>query len=163
MRLHLLTFSYSPRIIQTLLIPGCSFFNAIPSLHLHYLLRSNPPLLAIWFSSIFTIVYLVSSLLILVSCTSASPLNLRKSECPVGTPDVDTPGVSRGVWAGFGTACLLSAICYGIHGSMAFHVKRVLAQRQRDGVIPAENPEEIEARNAKARELWVKMANHDIL
>ena len=153
----------SPKIIQTLLIPGCSFFNAIPSLHLHYLLRSNPPKLAICFSSIFAVVYLVSSLLILASCTSASPLSLRKTECPVGTPGLEAPGVSRGIWAALGVAGLLSTLCYGIHGSMAYYVKRVLDQRKRDGVVPAEDPEEIEARNAKARELWIKMTNHDIL
>ena len=152
----------SPRIIQTLLIPGCSFFNAIPSLHLHFLLRSNPPRLAIWFSSIFSVVYLVSALLILASCAATAPLNLRNAECPAGTAGVDS-GVSRGIWAGLGVTCLLSAIAYGTHASMAYYVKRVLDQRKRDGLVPAEDPEAIEARNAKARELWVKMTNHDVL
>jgi len=49
-------------IIQTLLVPGCSFFNAIPSIHLHMLLRNNPPKLALWVSSTFVILYLTSAL-----------------------------------------------------------------------------------------------------
>lgn len=152
-----------PRIIQTLLIPGCSFFNAIPSLHLHLLVRSNPPKLALWFSSIFMVVYITSSLLILCSCTSASPVSLRRTECPVGTPGVVAPGVSRGIWAAMGSTGLLSAVAYAVHGSMAYYVKRVLDYRQENGLQPAEDPEAIEARNAKARELWIKMTNHDIL
>jgi len=62
-----------------------------------------------------------------------------------------------------GVTCLLSAIAYGTHASMAYYIKRVLDQRKRDGLVPVEDPEAIEARNAKARELWVKMTNHDIL
>lgn len=81
----------------------------------------------------------------------------------MGTPGVVAPGVSRGIWAAMGSTGLLSAVAYAVHGSMAYYVKRVLDYRQENGLQPAEDPEAIEARNAKARELWIKMTNHDIL
>lgn len=153
----------SPKIIQTLLIPGCSFFNAIPSLHLHLLLRQNPPTLALWFSSIFAIVYFVDSVLMLSSCNASTPLDLRRTECPGGTAGVSSASVSRGIWAAMGVAGLLSATCYSVHAGMAFYVRRVLRYRKAQGIEEAVDPDEQEAERQKARELWIKMANRDIL
>ena len=152
-----------PKIIQTLLIPGCSFFNAIPSIHLHLLLRQNPPTLAISFSSIFAVVYFVDSVLMLSSCGASAPLGLRRTECPAGTSGVPSASVSRGVWAAMGVTGLFSAALYAVHAGMAFYVKRVLDYRKAEGLEEAVDPDEQEAERQKARELWIKMTNRDVL
>ena len=48
----------------------------------------------------------------------------------------------------------LSVIAYGIHGSMAYTVHRVLKGRRDRGEVEAPNPEQEEARKQKARDLW---------
>ena len=161
---RLVDFPIRPKIIQTLLIPGCSFFNAIPSIHLHLLLRNNPPALAICFSSIFAIVYFVDSVLMLSSCSASAPLALRRTECPAGTPGLSATGsVSRGIWAAMGATGLVSAVGYSLHAGMAFYVRSVLNYRKAQGLEEAVDPDEQEAERQKARELWIKMANRDIL
>lgn len=44
---------------------------------------------------------------------------------------------------------------------MAWYVKRDLDKRRKEGRVEVEDPEVIEARNQKARELWIKMANRE--
>ena len=44
---------------------------------------------------------------------------------------------------------------------MAWYVKRGLDRKRREGVEEVEDPEVVEARNQKARELWIKMANRE--
>lgn len=150
----------SPKIIQTLLIPGLSFFNTLPSLHAHLLLRQNPPKLAMWFGASFVIMMLVSPILMLGSCIhspTAGPA-LRQAECYQGTPGPGgDSGVSLPVWALLVTCELISAVGYGIHFAMAYRVRSVEMQRKRDGIVDAVDPAVEEARKQKARDLWVKM------
>ncbi|KAM0796820.1 hypothetical protein BDR22DRAFT_824909 [Usnea florida] len=147
-----------PMIIQTLLLPGCSFFNAIPSLHLHMLLRNNPPRMAIWFSSIFVVLYLSSALLALAACAGSSPSGiphgLRHAECPQGTPGGPSQGVSKAIWDTMVVFQFLSVVTYGIHGGMAYKVHRVLKGRRERGDVEVVDPEQEEARKQKARALW---------
>lgn len=149
---------YSPKIIQTLLIPGCSFFNTIPSLHLHLLVRINPPKLAIWFSSIFAFVYLFSTLLMLGTCASApsAPRGLAHSECPRGIRGGPTIGVDRNVWDVFQVMGLLSVVAYSVHAAMAIYVLRDQKRKKALGLL-IEDPEVVAARRAKAREQWIRM------
>ena len=147
-----------PMIIQTLLLPGCSFFNAIPSLHLHMLLRNNPPRMAIWFSSIFVVLYLSSAILALAVCAGSSPSGiphgLRHAECPQGTPGGPTQGVSKAIWDTMIVFQFFSIVAYGIHGGMAYKVHRVLKGRRERGDVEVVDPEQEEARKQKARTLW---------
>lgn len=150
--------TYSPKIIQTLLIPGCSFFNTIPSLHLHLLIRQNPPKLAIWFSSLFAFVYLFSTLLMLGTCASApsAPRGLAHSECPRGIRGGPTIGVDRNVWDVFQVMSLLSVVAYSVHAAMAIYVLRDQKRKKALGLL-IEDPEVVAARRAKAREQWIQM------
>ena len=50
----------------------------------------------------------------------------------------------------------LSVVAYGVHGSMAYKVRRVLKGREKRGEIEALDPEQEEARKQKARDLWQK-------
>lgn len=147
-------------IIQTLLIPGCSFFNALPSIHLHMLLRNNPPKMAICFSSIFVVLYLCSAILSLAACAGSSPSGiphgLRRAECPQGIAGGPEQGVSKGVWGTMVAFEVLSVIAYGIHASMAYKVHRVLKVRRERGEVEVLDPEQEEARKQKARDLWQK-------
>lgn len=158
--------SCSPKIIQTLLIPGCSFFNAIPSLHLHLLLRINPPTLALYFSSIFSFVYLFSTVLMLASCgpdRSKVPGALRRSECYVGIKGGPQDyGITKGVWIAFQVCNLLSAIAYAYHAGLAYYVLRGINRRKAAGEIEVEDPDVVAARRAKAREEWIKMTGHGL-
>lgn len=151
----------SPKIIQTLLIPGCSFFNAIPSLHLHLLLRGNPPILAIWCSSSFAIVYLVSSIVFLASCTTSTSTShaLRQAECARGTSDGLNYGVSKSVWGAMVATSLLSAVLYACHAGMAVYVRKTIQRNKESGIVEAVDPAQEEARAQKARDLWVKMTS----
>ena len=155
-------------IIQTLLLPGCSFFNALPSIHLHLLLRSNPPTMAIWFGSAFVICYLASVLLMLGSCASSSasstPHGLRAAQCPVGTATAQGPvvqGPTKGVWDAMIVAQWLSIVAYAVHGGMGYYVRRWLRRQKAEGTLELETEEEIEARKQKARDLWVKATSYD--
>lgn len=154
----------SPKIIQTLIIPGLSFFNTLPSLHAHLLLRRNPPLLAIWFSSSFVIMMLISAVVMLGSCInnpSAGPA-LRQAECYAGTPgEGGDSGVAKSIWALIVTCNLLSAVGYAIHLAMAIKVHRVEKWKKSQGIVEPVDPEEEERRKAKARELWIKMTSRE--
>ena len=155
---------FSPKIIQTLIIPGLSFFNTLPSLHAHLLIRRNPPLLAIWFSSSFVIMMLISPILMLGSCVNnpSAGLALRQAECYAGTPGPGgDSGVAKSIWALMVTFSLFSALGYGLHLAMAVKVYRVEKWKKAQGIVEAVDPEEEERRKAKARELWIKMANRE--
>ena len=145
-------------IIQTLLLPGCSFFNAIPSIHLHMLLRNNPPRMAICFSSIFVVLYFCSAIIAVAACAGSSPSGvphgLRRAECPQGTIGGPVHGVSKSVWDAMVVFQFLSVVAYGLHGSMAYKVHRVLKGRRQRGEVEALDPEQEEARKQKARDLW---------
>ena len=62
---------------------------------------------------------------------------------------------------GLGGCGILSAVAYGVHAGMAWYVKRDLDKSRKEGRVEVEDPEVIEARNQKARELWIKMANRE--
>lgn len=146
-------------IIQTLLLPGCSFFNTIPSIHLHMLLRNNPPRMAMWFSAIFVVLYFASVVLSLAVCkgpASSIPGGLRRAECPQGTPDGPVDGVGKGVWDAMLAFQVFSIVGYALHGAMAWKVHRVLRQRKESGEEEAVDPDEEEKRRQRARELWTK-------
>lgn len=152
-------FEPSPMIIQTLLLPGCSLFNTIPSIHLHMLLRNNPPRLAMWFSFAFALLYLTSVLLSLAACkssTSAVPAGLRRAECPQGTPGGPVQGVSKSVWDVMLAFQVSSIAGYTLHGAMAWKVHRVLKSRKERGEVEAVDPDEEAKRRQRARELWTK-------
>lgn len=145
-------------IIQTLLLPGCSFFNALPSLHLHMLLRSNPPRLALFFSTTFAILYLVDFIFSLAVCAPSSPRHvphgLRRAECAKGVAGGPTHGVSKAIWDTMAAFELLSVVAYAVHAAMAWKVARVLRGRKERGEMEAVDPDEEEARRQKARDLW---------
>jgi hypothetical protein len=154
--------SYSGTVIQALIIPGLSFFNAIPSAHLHILARSNPPKLAIWFSTILAICYLASSIVYLVAgCFSGSydwrhPDNsLEKNDCPSGD--------SKTTWDVNVALQLVSFVCYALHAAMAvrvflFHRKRTAAIA--DGTLVEEIDLEAKARREQeARERWQRIVD----
>ena len=151
-------------IIQTLLVPGCSFFNTIPSIHLHMLLRNNPPRMAIWFSFIFVIIYLASVIVLLASCVSpvsSIPGGIRRAQCPQGTSGGPEKGVAKPVWDIMVVFQFFSIVGYTIHGVMAWKVHRVLKARKRTGIEEPVDPDEEEARRAKARERWQKSYRMD--
>lgn len=62
-----------------------------------------------------------------------------------------------------GVTGLFSAACYSVHAGMAFYVRKVLKDRKAQGLEEAVDPDEQEAERQKARELWIKMTNRDIL
>lgn len=146
-------------IIQTLLIPGCSFFNTIPSIHLHMLLRNNPPRMAIWFSSTFVILYLTSAIFMLATCLSPAsgvPHGLRRAQCAQGMPGGPRHGVTKSVWDVMVVFQFFSVMGYMVHGVMAWKVYSVLKKKKQSGEVEMVDPDEEEARKAKARELWQK-------
>lgn len=146
-------------IIQTLLIPGCSFFNTVPSLHLHMLLRNNPPRMAMIFSAIFATLYITSAILSLAVCEgsgSGIPGGLRRAECPQGTPGGPVKGVKKGVWDVMVAFQFLSFLGYVVHGTMAWKVYSVEKGKKDRGEVEAVDPDEEEKRRVLARELWAK-------
>lgn len=123
------------------------------------LLRNNPPKLALWFSSIFVIVYLASALLSLAACDGSGagiPGGLRRAECPQGTVGGPAHGVQKAVWDVMVVFQFLSVVGYAIHGAMAWKVHRVIRGREERGEIEAVDPDEEAATRQRARELWHK-------
>ena len=55
----------------------------------------------------------------------------------------------------------LSVAAYVVHGGMGWYVRRHFKEQKDNGTLELETPEEIEARNQKARELWVKATSYD--
>ena len=148
-----------PKIIQPLILPGLSFFNAVPSLHLHILTRQNPPILALWFSSIFASLWLASFICYLVSCNlpaSVTPLTLRQIECSTGSAGV-MKGPTPAMWWIVVMFELIFVVLYTIHAAMAWKVKKTEEKKKAEdnarGVVHMTTPEEA----ALARERWRKM------
>ena len=52
-------------------------------------------------------------------------------------------------------------MAYAIHAGMASKVKRWVDGKKRDGVEEVDDSDEMEARNQKAMELWIKVANRE--
>ena len=153
-------------MIQTLIVPGLSFFNAIPSAHLHILARSNVPKLAICFSVPLSIIYLASAIVYLASgCFSNNALNdpdhhrqvseLRKNECPTVS--------TQTTWDVMVALQLLSGILYGVHAAMAakvhlYHKKK--AHAIADGTLVEEVDLEAKARREQeARDRWQRIVD----
>lgn len=142
--------------MQALIIPGLSFFNAIPSAHLHILARSNPPKLAVWFSSILAICYLASSVVYLAAGCFGSynpnhPSNeLQKNDCYSSS--------SGTTWDINVALQLVSFVGYAFHFAMAMKVLRFHKKRDRaieDGTLVEEIDLEAKARReAEARKRW---------
>ena len=150
----------SGKIFQTLFIPGLSFFNTTPSLHAHLLLRRNPPQLALTMGILFTLMMLLSPILMLGSCLNSphAGASLRQAECYRGTSGRGgDSGVSLSIWALMIVFSFLSAIGYAIHALMAWKVHSHLRWMRVQGVVEAPDPEEEERKKQKSHELWVKM------
>ena len=146
-------------IIQTLLIPGCSFFNTIPSIHLHMLLRNNPPLMAMIMSAIFAILYLASVLFMIGVCAPSPgsvPGGLRRAQCWQGNDGGPKKGVSKAIWDCMAVFQLFSVVGYIVHGVMAAKVRSVQRARRARGEVEAVDPDEEERRKQRARELWAR-------
>jgi hypothetical protein len=142
----------SAQVLQPLIVPGISFFNAIPSLHLHVLARVNPPRLAIWFSTSISICYFASGIIFLASCVGRSKFteSVQRNECPEGAQG------NAKVWDAMVTLLIISGVLYFLHATMAWKVKTALEdQEQRiDAGVEMVSPEEIERRHSEARERW---------
>lgn len=155
-----------PKILQTLILPGLAFFNSVPSLHLHMLVRKNPPGLALFFSSSLALLWLVSAILFLVSCSSDSAsisLALRQTECPKGHVGVRS-GPSPAIWNVVVAFSLVSAVLYSMHAGMAAYVKVVVTREEREkkrsGAVDlvVVDPAELEL----ARERWTELGRHEL-
>ncbi|OCT49048.1 hypothetical protein CLCR_05149 [Cladophialophora carrionii] len=139
------------QVIQPILIPGLAFFNAIPSLHLHVLARINPPRLALWFSTTFSILHFVSSILFLGACVNNNANGpLQRNECPSGT------GGNERIWDVMVALQFVSAVLYALVAAMAWKVKRVLESRDERIAQGTEmvSQAEKERRESEARERW---------
>jgi len=165
-----------PLILQPLVVPCLSFFNTVPSAQLHLYSRANSPMTALVLSTILCLLYLVSALLNLAVCspsTASIPSlcaagTVHKKNAPPGTKDESGPKISSAYWDATVALWLLSAVGYGIAVAMAGTVRVRIKGRERDGrrqgksrqIVAAEvelegmTPEEVERRNAKAREKW---------
>lgn len=141
----------SAQVIQPLIVPGLSFFNAIPSLHLHVLARVNPPTLALWFSAILSVIMLVSAVMFLGSCVGYhGHTSLQRDECPSGA------GGNASVWDAMVALQLVSAVLYGLVAAMAWKVKRALESKDERIAAGIEmvSQEEKDRRESEARERW---------
>ena len=151
----------SGTVVQSLIIPGLSFFNAIPSAHLHILARSNPPKLAIWFSSILSLCYITSAVVYLAAgCLgnynpNRPSNNFQRNDCPSGSTTV--------TWDVNVALQLLSFVCYTMHAAMAvkvhrFHKKRT--QAIEGGTLVEEIDLQAKARREQeARERWQRIVD----
>ena len=123
--------------------------------------------MAVWFSSIMTLLFLASSFLYLVSCeASGIPFGLRKVECARGTNGSDMNGPTNAVWAIVVALGLVSFVLYAIHTGMAIYVSRDLKRQHAVNIVEeaSEDPEIIQrrrdsaaAREKKARDKWTEM------
>ena len=163
-----------PQVIQPLIVPAMSFFNTIPSLHLHVLARSNNPILAMVFSSILSLVFLGSAIVFLPPCVggnhplpgsafekpgTASRINqYQRTECPSGN--------NRGIWGTMIALQFVSAIGYALHFAMALRVHRGISRRDRriksGDLVEMVDPVEKAKRDEEARRRWREMGNHGL-
>ncbi|KAK7890658.1 hypothetical protein LTR67_007867 [Exophiala xenobiotica] len=140
------------QVIQPLIVPGLSFFNAIPSLHLHVLARVNPPRLVLWFSTTLSVLMFISSIFFLGACVGnkSGHGSVQRNECPSGT------GGNQSIWDVMVALQFVSAVLYAVMSAMAWRVKRALEdkdERIRQG-LEMVSPEEKERRESEARERW---------
>jgi len=139
------------QVIQPLVVPGLSFFNGIPSLHLHVMARSNPPAVALWFSATLSVIMFASAIIFLAACVGHnSGGSLQRDECPSAT------GGLRSVWAVMVALQFVSAVLYAAVAAMAWRVKRALADKDERIAAGLEmvTQEEKERRESEARERW---------
>ncbi|KAF2740682.1 hypothetical protein EJ04DRAFT_548224 [Polyplosphaeria fusca] len=99
-------------VLQPLILPCLSFFNTVPSLHLHLYTRTNNPALALSFSAILAVLYFVSALLNLIVCTPST--STLRSECPRAHNDSleQGPDISPAFWDTCVALWLVSAVGY---------------------------------------------------
>lgn len=166
------------QVIQPLVVPALSVFNTIPSLHLHVLARSNPPLLAIIFSTFFAVVYFGSAIVFLPPCVSGNAVansssfgagnggngqgqtthipGYQKTECPAGS--------HRGVWAAMVALQLLSSIGYAVHAAMAWRVDKGLKEHRKalasGDIVELVDEETKREREEEARRRWREQGSH---
>jgi len=139
------------QVIQPLIVPGLSFFNAIPSLHLHVMARANSPTLAIWFSTTLSVIMFASAIIFLAACVgNNSHGSMQRNECPAAT------GGLSSVWDVMVALQFVSAVLYAVVVAMAWRVKRALADKDERIARGLEmvTQEEKERRESEARERW---------
>ena len=146
------TQGHSGQVIQPLVVPGISFFNAIPSLHLHVFARVNPPRLAVWFSTSLAACFFISAIFYLGACVGngSSTSQISLNECPAGAQG------SQQVWDAMVTLQMLSGVLYSLHAAMGWTVDRALRNQERriEQGIEMISEEEKERRHSMARERW---------
>lgn len=142
-----------PQVIQPLIVPALSFFNTIPSLHLHVLARSNHPILAMVFSSVLSVIFLGSAVVFLPPCVGGNAAgtfgtpdgrivgSYQRTECPAGS--------RRATWATMVALQFVSAVLYALHFAMALKVWRGVKIRER--AIAGGDLVEMEDEEEKAR------------
>lgn len=157
------------QVVQPLIVPGLSFFNTIPSLHLHVLARSNLPIMALIFSVLLALIFLGSAIVFLPPCVGGnSPLpaeafedpNVRisgyqRTECPSGS--------HRGIWGAMIALQFVSFLGYSLHATMAWWVMHGLKRRDRDiasgDLVEMVDEDEKARREEEARRRWREMGN----
>ena len=153
----------SQGIIQPVIVPIFSFFNTVPSAHLHLYAHVNPPMLAMWFSGILAFCYLVCAIVFVASCTSGTPLKLQKAECWRDFDGNGLDGPTYSIWGAVVGLSWCSLVGYAVHMHMAWVVYRWMESRPRDehGMIINlnEDPAKKARREALARERWRKMGS----
>ena len=159
------------QVIQPLLVPALSFFNTIPSLHLHVLARSNQPLMAAIFSGLLALIFLGSAVAFLPPCVGSNvPLpasafdnasnnvhisGYQRTECPSGN--------NRGIWGTIIALQFITFVGYTLHMAMALRVKT--QHKKREIAIASGDLVEMVDEDAKrrreedARERWREMGN----
>lgn len=143
---------HSAQVIQPLVVPGISFFNAIPSLHLHVFARVNPPRLAVWFSTSLALCFFISAIFFLGSCVGndSTTGQISRNECPAGAQG------NQQVWDAMVTLQMLSGVLYSLHAAMGLTVDKALRNQERriEQGIEMVSEEEKERRHSMARERW---------
>lgn len=154
------------QVIQPLIVPALSFFNTIPSLHLHILARSNQPLMALIFSALLATIFLGSAVVFLPPCVGGNaPLSggsvgrdddingYQRTECPRGN--------NRGIWGTMVALQFITFIGYSVHAAMAWWVWRGLKEHDqavRSGnAVELVDEDEKRRREEEARRRWREM------
>ncbi len=120
------------QVIQPLIVPALSFFNTIPSLHLHVLARSNNPVMAMWFSGLLCVLFVGSAVAFIPPCADlgswgpgpegrlSSVSGYQRTECP--------PGSKQGVWGAMVALQFVTGVGYATHFAMAWWVRRQIGR-----------------------------------
>ncbi|KAK5070796.1 hypothetical protein LTR64_007427 [Lithohypha guttulata] len=158
-----------PQVIQPLVVPALSFFNTIPSLHLHILARSNQPLMALIFSTLLALTFLGSAIVFLPPCVGADrPVPAEALENPSvtisGYQRTECPSNDRrGLWGIMVALQFVSFAGYAVHAAMAWAVWRGLKKRDRDirsgNLVEMVDEVEKARREEDARQRWREMGN----